>query len=444
MVDGHNVVDAEGLEDLNQLRLTVSLTTGSRLDDVDSVQRGHARNMLQNSGSTVRNIIPGSTIVRAHLPLSNQVVSIPVAQMCSSGNHTLGTNRIVVNRGDNTDSVINIHIVRSTLHLATLGSGHHNREDVRIVLSINVVDCQPRIIHSNRNRSINEKGHITVVDIFICITPPATNRDGVITRLESIIVKSPLVSVIHRTNSIVDKSIQLNTISMTDERITSDSHRRVHHNVLGQSVGISQSTRIVGVLSGGPEGVSAVVVEVNHEGVTVSESHFEAVHIPSIFNCAEVIRIGVRISDPNGGLVGSADGGRIDVQRDSLRLRVERDRHIVGSVRVAGDILIDNRNCILITLNLIGGNIVSVHIIDGSGGLNSTRGGLFTQPHILILSLITDLIDNSRKRSAIALTDLVGSSNIHIRNRSNEERMNRSNDGSATRSADNLNSKLVS
>ena len=134
MVDGNDAIDAGRNDNLNLDRLTGGGTTRGRLRHNDSVLRGHARNVMQNAGSTIVDVRPGLTTIGADLPLGNKVVHVPVAEMCGSRNLAFGTDLVVVNRDHNLGIFTNIDIVRLALHAATLRSGHHNREDVRIVL----------------------------------------------------------------------------------------------------------------------------------------------------------------------------------------------------------------------------------------------------------------------------------------------------------------------
>ena len=227
---------------------------------------------------------------------------------------------------------------------------------------------------------------------------------------------------------------------MTDNRVASDLHGRVHHDVLRQRVGVIQAARILGILSCGPEGVSTVVIEINHESVTLSKRHRETVHIPSVSGGTETFSVSIGIRNPDRGLVGRANRGRIHVQRDSSRSLVNLDRHESRNIGRTSSILIDDLHSILVTLNISSGYRDGVHIVD-----RIAIGGLLVIliPLILILGIVTDLIDNSLKDGIAALTNLLRSRNNDIRNRSDQERVDRrDNRGNATLAID-LNGELV-
>ena len=142
VVDGNNTGNLIGNDDRHRHRIAVSNTTGGSLLNTDSVHNvtgdtveERTRDMVQDTGSTIVNIGPGHTAIEAVLPDSNQVVHIPIAEMRRSGNLAVRTNLSVVDSSNNFGLSTNIDIIRLALHMATLGSGHHNREDVRIILS---------------------------------------------------------------------------------------------------------------------------------------------------------------------------------------------------------------------------------------------------------------------------------------------------------------------
>ena len=155
VIDSNNTGNLIGNDDRHRHRITVSITTGGRLLNTDSVHnitgdtvKERTRDMVQNTGGTVINVVPSHTI-KTVLPLSNQVIHIPVAKVSCSGNLTLSANFSVVNRGNNNGIFTHIDIVRFALHAAAFRSGHDKSKDIRIIL------CRKR----GRDESIITRSH---------------------------------------------------------------------------------------------------------------------------------------------------------------------------------------------------------------------------------------------------------------------------------------------
>ena len=227
---------------------------------------------------------------------------------------------------------------------------------------------------------------------------------------------------------------------MTDDRIASDLHGRVHHNVLNHGVSIVQTARILCILSSSPESVSTIVVEISSKEIAINERHLNTVHIPSIDSLTEALLTGIFIRDGQRGLVGGADRGRIQRHRDGGRSIVNLNTLELRDVGRTSHILIDDLHSVLMISNICSRNRDSVHIVD-----RITVCGLLIVliPLILILGVVADLIDNSLEDSIAALANLLRSRNNNIRNRSNHERVNRREARVDTTFTINLNGELV-
>ena len=146
MVDGNDSFNLNRINHVNRDRIAVGKTASGCLLNIDSVINSVnivgkvTRDILENTGSTVFNTGSGprtnSTIgvVDSVFPVSNQVIHVPVAEVSGSGDFTIDTNLRIVNCHNNLRILTNIDVVRLALHAATLRSGHHNGEDVRIIL----------------------------------------------------------------------------------------------------------------------------------------------------------------------------------------------------------------------------------------------------------------------------------------------------------------------
>ena len=143
---------------------------------------------MQDTRRTIVNVMPLTpstmAMVTSVLPLSSQVVHVPVAKVSCSGNFTLRTNFSVINRSNNLGNSTDIHIVRLALHVATFLSGHNNGEDVRMILGGQMTGVQVGVISEDHNGILRENRIVV---------------SGMVVRFKRVVVKSPLVVIIHRT-----------------------------------------------------------------------------------------------------------------------------------------------------------------------------------------------------------------------------------------------------
>ena len=235
-IDSDDVVDSLRDDDRNLDRLTGSRTTGGRLRNNDSVLGGHARNVMQDTGSTVVDVSPFRpsfilSIVGSHLPLSGQVVHIPVAEVSSSGDLTVSANGIIINRSDNFGIFTNIDIVRFALNIATSSVADDNREDVRIILSGQREADISALTIENPNRSALHVSREVGQRHFVTNVHIPRIRDINLVTTNGVVVESPLIGVIEGRNRIVQVSIEDNEIVVTDDRVTRNLNGGLHHNV---------------------------------------------------------------------------------------------------------------------------------------------------------------------------------------------------------------------
>ena len=235
-IDSNDMVDSLRLDNRNLDRIADSLTTSGRLRNNDSVLRGHARNVMQDAGSTIVNVSPFRPsfilrIVGSHLPLSGQVVHIPVAEVSSSGDLTVSANGIIINRSDNFGIFTNIDVVRFALNIATSSVADDNREDVRIILSGQREADVSALTIENPNRSALHVSREVGQRHFVTNIHIPRERDINLVTTNGIVVESPLVGVIEGRNRIVQVSIEDNEIVVTDDRVTRNLNGGLHHNV---------------------------------------------------------------------------------------------------------------------------------------------------------------------------------------------------------------------
>ena len=141
-IDGSHSRDLRRVEEVDSVR-TRSVTTRSGLSNRNGENGGvFINSRSEDRFSSVRN---QNTILE---PLIDEVLSVVVAEVSSSGNFAALTNCIVINRDGHEDGVFNVHIVRIALGETTIGVGGLDSEDVRMVLSREV---------SLQNRGISTK-----------------------------------------------------------------------------------------------------------------------------------------------------------------------------------------------------------------------------------------------------------------------------------------------
>ena len=235
-INSNNVVDSLRLDNRNLNRIADSLTTSGRLRNNDSVLRGHARNVMQDTRSTIVNVSPFRpsfilSIVGSHLPLSGQVVHIPVAEVSSSGDLTVSANGIIINRSDNFGIFTNIDVVRFALNIATSSVADDNREDVRIILSGQREADVSALTIENPNRSALHVSREVGQRHFVTNIHIPRIRDINLVTTNGVVVESPLIGVIEGRNSVVQVSIEDNEIVVTDDRVTRNLNGGLHHNV---------------------------------------------------------------------------------------------------------------------------------------------------------------------------------------------------------------------
>ena len=212
--------------------------------------------------------------------------------------------------------------------------------------------------------------------------------------------------------------------------VTNDSKFRNIVNIHLHRVGVDVSARIVGVMSGSPELILTIVIEISGEEIAIDIRNLNAVHKPSVGNSTEGV-LCIVVRNGQSGLVSLADVARIrNIHLDSNRLLIELNRHSLGSVGAASAVLEDSLDSIRVASDVFSGDVVGIQIV------NRVNGNVVLEPNVLILGIFADRIDSSLKRGAVAFANHLGSDNHHIRNRIDGERVNRSSDGSAALAAD--------
>ena len=293
MVDGNDSFNLNRINHVNRDRIAVGKTASGCLLNIDSVINSVnivgkvTRDILENTGSTVFNTGSGprtnSTIgvVDSVFPVSNQVIHVPVAEVSGSGDFTIDTNLRIVNCHNNLRILTNIDVVRLALHAATLRSGHHNGEDVRIIL------CRQRsgnesivTIHNPNRIAFHEARKIRYCNLSRRNEPITRNCHLVTTN--SIVVKSPLVGVIQRSIRIVQVSIERNQIVVTNHRVASDLDGGLHHNMdeFRSGSDLGNTTVFADTLDG--EGIDTLFVEVDDNSMLIQTGDFNAILIPNV------------------------------------------------------------------------------------------------------------------------------------------------------------------